>query len=540
MLGFVRAAVVTIALAAGLLSGAMSQANAQETAPVVATTSGRIDGRTLATGVQAYLGIPYGAPPVRELRWREPQRPGAWAGVFHADRFGPQCPQPQRGVLTNQYSGAETISEDCLYLNVWTKPGVKNAPVIVYLHGGAFFIGSSSMPLYGGEAVAEQGAVVVSVNYRLGVLGFLAHPELSAESPHKSSGNYGLLDQVAALQWVRDNISQFGGDPAKVTIVGQSAGAMAVSLLQSSPLAKGLFHRAVGMSGGWAMGAAPRMPSLSDGEAQGARVQELLKAGGVAQMRNLPADRLQVVRPGQGVQVGPIVDGYFLPSSPDEIFRGSEQSDVPLLAGFAQDEALGPFAAVKDLASYRALARDTFGDRAGDFLRLYPASNDQEARRQARLADRDRTFVSAVHVWAAAQAGNGKAPVFTYEFARSHSYAPGVSFADLDPATAGAYHTSEVPFWLGSLESFNRYRRTRNWTDDDRAFSLGLTQALIAFASTGDPSTPGSTWPRFDPSKPRLRQLGLQSKIATWPDARKLDFFLSAATAPMALKGARD
>jgi para-nitrobenzyl esterase len=468
----VRTALVGLLLVAGFFFAPPTLATAQQAAPVVATKNGRVDGRTSVSGVEAYLGIPYAAPPVRELRWREPQPAAAWEGVLHADRFGPQCPQPQRGALTNQYSGAEITSEDCLYLNVWTKPGLKNAPVIVYIHGGAFFIGSSSMPLYGGEAVANQGAVFVSFNYRLGVLGFLAHKDLTAESSHKSSGNYGLLDQVAVLQWIRENISDFGGDPAKVTIVGQSAGAMAVSMLQSSPLSKGLFHRAVGMSGGWAMGSAGGMPNLADGELQGARVQELLKVGGITEMRNLPADRLQVARPGQGVQVGPIVDGYFLPGSPGEIFRRSEQSDVPLLLGFAHDEALGAFSSVKDLEAYRTLARETFGDRAEEFLRLYPAANDQEARGQASLADRDRTFVSAMYIWASAQVGHGEAPVFSYEFARSHSYAPGVTFSDLSPAIAGAYHTSEVPFWLGTLDSFNRHRRTRNWTDEDRAFSL--------------------------------------------------------------------
>jgi len=441
----------------------------QPAAATVVTDSGKVDGVTLSSGVEAYLGIPYAAPPVRELRWREPQPVHRWTATYHADRFGPQCVQPDRKLQGNQYSGAEITSEDCLYLNVWTKRDLKNAPVIVFIHGGAFFIGSGSMPLYGGEAVASKGAVFVNLNYRLGALGFLAHPDLSAESPHKTSGDYGWLDQLAALRWIHKNIASFGGNPDNVTIMGQSAGGASVLTLQASPLAKGLINRAIGMSGGGInadslMGARP----LVDAEKEGVKFQHLMGANSVADMRLIPADRLVVPRTPGAPQIGPAQDGYVLPASVERIFAQSKQNDVPLIVGFTRDEGMGGGAS-------------------------------QEG-------------------WARAQATDGKAPAYGYEFIRAHSYEPGVTFSDLDPKTAGAYHTSEVPFWLGTLESFNAFRKTRAWTQADRDFSTALTTSLVAFARTGNPSTNQLRWVRFNPAQPELLELGGEhARVIPWP-----------------------
>lgn len=507
------------------------------TAPgVVATHSGRLDGTTLASGVRAYLGIPFAAPPVRELRWRDPQPPPRWQGIYHADRLAPQCVQPQRAMLANQYSGAEVTSEDCLYLNVWAQPGSRKAPVIVYIYGGGFYIGSSSMALYGGEALAKRGAVFVNLNYRVGPMGFMAHPELSAESPHKSSGDYGFLDQIAALQWVRRNIAQFGGDPDNVTIAGQSAGSMSVLTLQSSPLAKGLFHRVVGMSGAQIGGAIP-MPTLAAAEQEGVKLQQHLKARSLADLRAMPADRIVVPRVLGGPGVGPNQDGHVLPAPIDGIFAKGAQSDVPMLIGFTRDESFGGFGTIADLADYRAKAASRFGDRAADFLAFYPATTDAQARSQARAADRDATMAASMGAWADAQVAHGRSPVFSYEFARAHSYASGVAFPDLDPATAGAYHTSEVPFWLGTLDSFNRFRPTRDWTPADRTFSDAMTDALVTFARTGDPSTASLRFPRYDPGKPMLLTLGTAASVAPWPDRRRFDFFRAQAR-PLAPGGA--
>ncbi len=499
-------------------------AHAAPSGNTVRVESGLIDGKRLPSGVSAFLGIPYAEPPVRELRWRDPQPVPAWQGVYHADRLGPQCVQPLRDPLGNQYGGAEVTSEDCLSLNIWTRRGLKKAPVIVYLHGGAFFIGSARMPLYGGESVAREGAVFVNLNYRLGVLGFLAHPELSAESAGKTSGNYGFLDQIAALRWVQRNIARFGGDPSNVTIAGQSAGSMSVLTLQASPLAKGLFQRAVGMSGG-SMGGPFSLAPLAEAEREGLKLQAFVKATNLAAMRMLPADRLLLPRVPNGPVIGPVQDGRVVVEQPAEVFARSKQNDVPLLLGFTKDETLGGLGAVTGLDDYRAKAAARYGSRADAFLSLYPASSDVEAKAQARAADRDSTMVIAMNAWATAQTRNGSAPVFTYEFARPHSYVPGVRFSDLDPINAGAYHTSEVPFWLGTLDSFNTYRPTRAWSAEDRAFSAMMLRSLVAFARTGRPDTDDLHFPKFDPANPELLELGEKAAQFPWPDSRKLEFF---------------
>jgi len=522
------------ALLGSMLCAAIAAApltvSAQVRAPIAQTDSGRIAGVAQA-GVDAFLGIPYAAPPVRELRWRDPQPVKPWSGMFNADRFAPQCTQPQRSGETNQYSGAEVTSEDCLYLNVWAKPGARKAPVIVFIHGGGFFIGASSMPLYVGAALAKRGAVVVNLNYRLGVLGFLAHRELSAESPHKTSGNYAFLDQIAALHWVRRNIAQFGGDPDNVTIAGQSAGSMSVLALQASPLARGLFHRAVGMSGALLGSSGPgAMRPLASGESEGGRFLDLMKAPDIRRLRLVPADRLVVPRVPGSPAIGPIQDGQVLPAPIDALFASKRHNDVPLLLGFTRDESLGGLGPVTTLADYRERVTARYGARADAFLALYPATSDAEARAQARTADRDATMAAAMKLWAVAQTRNGRSPVFSYMFARAHSYAPGVTFPDLDPATAGAYHTSEVPFWLGTIDSFNIYRTTRAWTDADRRFSTDMMDTLVAFARTGKPSSPGLQWPTFDPATPRLVELGEAARLGDWPRADRLEFFEGAPT----------
>lgn len=513
-----------LSLLASSLPVHASTHGATSVAPVVTLDSGRVEGVILASDSQAWLGIPYAAPPVRDLRWKDPQPVAPWRGTYHADRFGPQCTQPQRNVMVNQYSGAEITSEDCLYLNVWARPGLKKAPVIVYIHGGAFYIGTASMPLYGGEAVAREGAVFVNFNYRLGALGFMALPELSAESPHKTSGNYAFLDQIAALKWVKRNIARFGGDPDNVTIAGQSAGSMSVQTLQASPLAQGLFHRVVGMSGAAAGGPSASLP-LADAEQEGLKLQTVLRAKSLADLRAMPADRIFVQRTADAPKIGPITDGYVLNESVEQRFARGAHRDVPTLLGFTHDESFGGLGAVKGLADYQAKASARYGDHAPKFLALYPASTDEQARDQARAADRDSTMAASMGQWADAIAAHGHAKVYSYEFARPHSYAVGVKFSDLDPATAGAYHTSEVPFWLGTLDSFNRYRTTRAWTPADVAFSKMMTRSLVAFARSGSPETPDLHWKVYDPKAPMLLRLGTTAQIAPWPDQQKFDFF---------------
>lgn len=524
--------IVGAALAAMLMvPPAAAQGGGAAIAVAVAVDGGQVSGTMLPSGVQAYLGIPFAAPPVRDLRWRAPQPVAAWEGVRPADRFGPQCIQPLRDAAANHYAGAEVSSEDCLYLNVWARPGLKQAPVIVFIHGGAFYIGAGSNGIYAGDSLAREDAVFVSFNYRLGPLGFLALPELSAESPHGASGNYGLMDQIAALAWVQRNIARFGGDPGNVTIAGQSAGSMSVLALQASPLAKGLFHRAVGMSGAM-IGGPITMPPLAQAERDGERLKAVWKAQSLAQLRTLPADRLVVPRVPGGPGTGPAIDGHVLPAPIPDSFARQQHSDVPLLLGFTRDEAFGGLGPVSGLADFAAKAQARYGDHAARLLKLYPAATDAEAAAQARAADRDATMAISMLHWARLQHAHGRAPVYSYEFARAHSYAPGVRFSDLDPATAGAYHTSEVPFWLGTLDAFNRFRPTRSWTAADQAMSQSMRRALVAFARSGNPAAAGLLWPRFTPERPMLVELGQTARAAPWPDARKFAFFAEVGALP--------
>jgi len=528
---------------------------------VTRTEAGIVAGKHLPSGVTAYLGLPYAAPPVRALRWRPPAPVRPWDGVFNADRFAPECIQNLRAKEINHYFGEEATSEDCLYLNVWTPPGAKAdqaRPVIVWIYGGAFSVGSSAMANYGGEALAGKGAIYVSFNYRLGALGFMAHPDLAAEDAHHASGAYGYLDQIAALAWVQRNIARFGGDPKRVTIMGQSAGSISVFDLQASPLAKGLFHRVVGMSGGPGL-AAPGaggadLLSRAQAEAVGLRLQAALKAPTLAEMRRLPADRILAAQ--NDCQAGrcegggpalpwPSIDGHVLPDAPLRLFAEGRQSDVPTLVGFTHDESWTPLRATTDLAGYRETARKLYGDRAEAFLALYPATTDAQAAVMARTAARDGGMASVMRRWARAQAATGKASVYVYGFARPHPYTPGITFADLDPATAGAYHTSEVPYFLQTLDSLNLFRRTRDWKAEDRRLSDTLADSLIAFAATGDPSTAAAPWPAYDLADERLVTIGAVLTPDRF-DPVRMDFMdrvrtpFSIGAPPRAAQGSRD
>jgi para-nitrobenzyl esterase len=469
--------------------------------------AGRLSGKMLPSGVRAYFGIPFAAPPVLDLRWREPQPVKPWQGIYRADRFAPQCIQILRPSNINHYFGHEPTSEDCLYLNIWapasTQPSAK-APVIVWVHGGGFSIGSPSMANYGGESLAKKGVVYVSIAYRLGGFGFMAHPALTAESPHGASGNYGFLDQVAALRWIQTNISKFGGDPQRVIIAGQSAGAGSAFALQTSPLAKGLFHGIVGMSGG-GLRASSEPPRLREAEQAGLEMQRVMGAGTLADLRAAPADRLlaaqaefQLGGTAGTVRFRPAVDGYFWPRSPREVFAAGEQNDVPLVLGFTRDESSNELRTATTIEAYQAAARKYFGARADEFLRLYPVKDESQVRPMGMQAARDGGMTTSIRSWALAQREKGREPAYIYMYAHPHPYVPGVKFADLDPATAGAYHTSEVPYFLQTLDVYNRFRQTRAWTDPDRKLAHQLSEVLVAFARTGRPRTPEIELAPFD------------------------------------------
>ncbi len=493
----------------------------------VRADSGLVAGKLLPSGVKAWFGVPFAAPPVRDLRWREPQPVPPWSGVLEALQQAPECVQMLRAHDINNYFGEEATGEDCLYLNIWAAPDSgKGAPrpVVVWIYGGGFSIGSASMANYSGEMLARKGVIYVAIAYRVGPLGFLALPALTAESLHRSSGDYGLLDQIAGLRWVKRNIAAFGGDPNNVTIMGQSAGSMSVSLLQASPLAQGLFHHVIGLSGSAVLDDPQWRPApLEVAERDGRSLQEALRAPDLTALRNLPADRILLAATIGGMHYAPDIDGYVVPGAPKDIFAAGKQNDVPTLIGFAHDESFSELGRAETLADYQQKARELYGDKATELFKLYPASDDAQAARAARDAGRDSTLGLQMRSWARAQAATGKAPVYAYLFSRVHPYAPGVTFADHDPKTVGAYHSGDIPYWLGTLDTFNLLRVTRNWTVEDRALSEFMQNAVVSFATTGNP---GHDWPVYQLRQERVMELDVRRRVIPWPDVAKMDFFI--------------
>ena len=348
--------------------------------------------------LSVFKGIPFAAPPVRELRWRAPAPIVPWSGVRIADRYSPMCLQALRAKNSVFYLGEEPTSEDCLYLNVWSpdaRPAAK-LPVMVFVFGGGWTIGSGSLPLYAGEGLARKGAVVVTFNYRVGALGFLSHPELTAELNRGASGNYGLMDIVAALGWVRDNISRFGGDPESVTLYGQSAGAAAIALIETSPLANGLFHRVIGQSGGFGLGGA--IPSLADAEQKGVALAETLKAPSLQALRQIGGDAMTAA----AFSSRPNIDGYVLPKAPAEAYRMGEVVRVPALVGSNADEGTA-YPVAMSAAAFTEDARKRYGARADALLSLYPVATDAEARKASyRAASRSHVRIGGARVGARA------------------------------------------------------------------------------------------------------------------------------------------
>lgn len=469
--------------------------------------------------VTAFKGIPYAAPPIGDLRWREPRPAASWQGVRPADRFSAGCVQRKSGafgpwsaefIAKNAMEGGS--SEDCLYLNVWTaaaKSGEKR-PVIVWIHGDGFNSGSGDVPVYDGEGLASKGVVMVTINYRLGVFGFLAYPGLHP------SGNYALLDMIAALHWVRKNIAAFGGDPANVTIAGQSAGAFAVNYLMASPLAKGLFQRAIVESGGSNVdkaGLALVARSLADAEKDGVKFADAKGAASLKELRALSWQKL--MEPvSRGPRFAPIVDGYSLPAQVREIVRQGKQNDVVTLTGANTGElgGLTPTPGPVTAEMFRNRARMRFGDAADEFLKLYPAATDEEARIAQEQSVRDQALVS-MFLWSRERAKTAKTKV--YEYLWDHAL-PGP-----DAARYGAFHTSELPYAMNTL-----YMSDRPFTDADRKTADTMSSYWANFAANGDPNGKGLPhWPAVG-EKPEVMEVG--DKTAPVPaagSAAKFRFF---------------
>lgn len=493
----------------------------------VATASGRVAGTRLASGVKAYLGIPFAAPPVGNLRWAPPQ-PTRWSGVFNADRFGPECIQVLRPHDINHYFGEQPSGEDCLSLNIWAPADAHEGdgrPVIVFLYGGGFTIGASAMANYSGEAMARRGAVFVNFNYRVGALGFLAHPELTAEQGG-TSGNYGTMDQTTALQWVHDNIAHFGGDPAKVVIMGQSAGARSVATQMFAPAARGLFRAAVMSSG---CNLRSNTATLAQAEQVGLQFQQALGAASLAAMRNVPADRILAAQAENqlglsvvGVRLsGPIIDGKVLPAPLPELLASGNFARVPVVASYNSDDIatnFGPLLGARTVAEYSAAARTMFGNNADAFLVHYAPANDGAVRDMARRAASDGGFAANARDCAIDLAGQG-VPTFIDEYTRKHPYVPGVTFADQDPVTVGAYHTADIPYWFGTQDAYNMLRPTRNWTEWDRTLSTRMMDALLALANTGSPDTPAMPWWAWSAANDTYLRLGDDVSIRAFDTA---------------------
>jgi para-nitrobenzyl esterase len=506
----------------------LAAATAAQAQTPITLDSGKIDGKVLPSGVRAWFGVPFAAPPVRELRWRAPQPAVPWSGVYHADRKAPECIQLLRRKDINHYFGEEATSEDCLYLNVWAPSKVTSSaklPVIVFIYGGGFTVGSSGMALYGGENVAARGgAIFVNMNYRLGILGYMAHPELTAESPQHASGNYGFMDQIAALQWVQRNIARFGGDPSRVTISGQSAGAASVGTLLASPLAKGLFQHAVLMSGA---GVSNNAPSLAESEKTGLEVQKALAVASLDEMRQLPADKVFAVQrdfqfgESGSVSVKPNIDGHVLPDTIPNIYATGRQNDVPTMAGFTADDiSFSPLRGVATLDQFHATAANMYGDRVQQFHDLYPAATDADAARMSRLYSRQTMIEKGTRTLAIAHQASGKAPFYMYLFSHVQPFNPAVTLKD-NPQ--GAYHTSDVPYWFQTQDALNMFRPTRNWQPADRALSARMMDSLLAFARSGNPATPATPWPRWRADSAQYLEFGDTVTVQS-EDAAQMNF----------------
>jgi para-nitrobenzyl esterase len=459
----------------------------------VRTGTGVVAGTKSADGkVAVFKGIPFAAPPVGALRWKEPQPVAPWKGVRKATEFGARCMQAR--IFADMVFRDSGPSEDCLYLNVWT-PGISaktKLPVMVWIYGGGFKAGATSEPRQDGEHLARKGVVIVSMNYRLGILGFFSHPGLTAESAHHASGNYGLMDQAAALKWVKENIAEFGGDPNNVTIFGESAGSFAVSALMASPLSKGLMHAAIGESGAF-FGKTLRAKPLAESERRDAVFAESLGMKSLGQLRGLSAEKLLEAARSENDnnRFGPNIDGYFMPARPTEIYAKGEQAHVPLMAGWNRDEGsyqhfFGTGQVSKE--NYAAKIHQLFGEAASEALKLFPGGSDEEVKSSAALLDTADFIALETWKWLEMHLQTGEAAVYRYEFVQVPPASEGHA------AEAGlAYHSAEIEYVFGTLD----WKKIA-WRPEDYKLSEQMGAYWTNFAKTGNPNGAGlGAWPMY-------------------------------------------
>jgi para-nitrobenzyl esterase len=469
------------------------------------------------TGVYVYKGIPFAAAPVGDLRWKAPQPALPWKGIRKCVAFGPSPMQPKP--VPFLFLGPEFVvpqeplSEDCLYLNVWTaaRSPKEKRPVLVWIYGGGFVTGGAAAPGYSGEALAKQGIVFVSFNYRLGIFGFLSHPWLTAESPHHSSGNYALMDQIAALNWVKKNIVAFGGDPEHITIAGQSAGSASVNCLLASPLARGLFRGAIAESGSLVLeNPLLRMRSLEEAEKEGDRTAKKLNVSTLKDFRALSAVELQQKA---AAFYSPITDGYVMPVSVADAYKKSMQTHVPFITGWNADE--GFLLGINSRENFAKQDKD-FGADSNHFKKYFPSDTDSESIASQIALSVAKTIGVPEYVWALKQNENNSAKTFLYQFTRKPP-------AEGDKKRFGAYHTAEIGYALNNLDSINR-----SWLPVDRRLEKLMSAYWVQFVKTGDPNVPGlPLWGSFSSSDPQVMIFSESPAGGLLPDKGALDFLYS-------------
>ena len=508
-----------ISLAVALVLVVVAPVFAQAPVPVM-TESGLVQG-FVAHDLTVYKGVPFAAPPLGDLRWRAPQPAAKWAGVRAAEKFGPD---PYQG------DGQGGVSEDCLYLNIWTpaKSAGDKVPVLVWIYGGGFSFGSNSTPTHNGEYLARKGVVLVTINYRVGPLGFLAHPELSAESPNRASGNYGLMDQIVGLQWVKRNIAAFGGDPDRVTIFGESAGGISVSMLCASPEAKGLFRGAISESGGSFGPTRPttypgeNMRTLAQAEASGVAFAQKAGVTSLAELRQLPPGKLPA---GWGSGAAwPIVDGWVIPGDQYKLYEAGKYNDVDILVGYNSDEGLS-FAHEKTPAEYRAAVELRYGPFAEKLLAAYPAGSDSVPK-TARDLMRDAAFGWQTWSWANLQVKTGQSKVFYYYFDQHADHAAGTPEAD-----HGTPHGVDVPYVFQTLD-----RSDAKLTPGDWAISDLVSTYWTNFAKRGNPNGAGlPAWQEFTKADRRVmyfHNTGSPGPVPSADSLKVLDAYFSWRRTP--------
>ena len=478
----VRSVTLASVFAFAITAGAAAPARVQ-------TSFGTLEGEHIGK-VFAFKGIPYAKPPVGDLRWRPPEQVSGWPGVLKATQFGARC--MQGAIFPDMKFRDKGPSEDCLYLNVWT-PNISTAahlPVLVWIYGGGFQAGATSEPRQDGAKLTAKGVVVVSMNYRLGVFGFFSHPDLTAESAHHASGNYGLLDQAAALAWVQKNIAAFGGDPAKVTIFGESAGSISVSAQMASPRSEGLFQKAIGESGSVFMLGNNRIQPLRQTEKMGAQFATKLGVATLAALRAIPADRLlSAALTNKGERFWPNIDGWFIPDAPSAIYAAGKQAHVPLLAGWNADEQgyqglLAHEAPTPE--KYQAKVRAAYGANAAEILKQFPGDTDDQVRHSARDLASDRFIAFSTWRWLELQLKTGNAAVYRYHFEQAPPQPSG-------QPSHGAYHSADIEYVFETLDS-----KDLPWTPADRKLSDIISSYWTNFAKTGDPNGAGlPNWPGY-------------------------------------------